>query len=203
MIRTDMHVSLIILLVAICLGGIVGAYLQSVLARRGKIVAIHAQLGKVVRLQERILEAVAHLVWGDQDIANLKRETYQKIDSALSQLSSELSLLVQGGVITEVAASDSDEETSLVGRKAIQKQLDDFGDFAIAAQIALSQESVALVMGLQSQAEQLRQLTGEVDAYGFLGDLRSLVDETRKRLLEAARTDVQAVTPSSRKHSAE
>lgn len=186
----------VVIIVAVCLGAILGAYLHSALAKRGKIAAIHNDLGQAIRLQESILESVSHQRWSDHDLANLKRNTYQQLNRTLSLLGSELSSVLRDCVSPDGTTSDPDPGSPAPGGKEIDKRLDEFKDLLIPAHIALSQESVNLVMRFQSESERLRQVTDAVPSYGFFVDLRSLVDDTRKQLFDAAKADLQAAALS-------
>ena len=191
---TDARVDAIVI-VAVCSGAILGAYLHSTLAKRGKIAAIRNDLGQAIRLQESILESVSHQLWTNHDLANLKRNTYQQLNATLSLLGSELSSILRDRVAPDGTTSHPDPGSPPPGVKEIDERLDEFKDLLIPAHIALSQQSVDVVMRFQGESERLRQLTDAVPGYGFFVDLRSLVDDTRQQLFDTARADLQAAMP--------
>jgi hypothetical protein len=185
----------VIVIVSGGLGAMLGAYLHSVLAKRGKIAAIRNDLGQAIRLQESILESVSRQLWTDHDLANLKRDTYQGLNRTLSLLGSELSSILGDCIAPDGTTSDPVPASTSPGGKEIAKRLDEFKDLLIPAHIALSQESVNLVMRFQSEAERLRQLTDVIPSYGYFVDLQCLADDTRKKLFETARADLHAPVP--------
>lgn len=202
LVGTDKRVGAITAL-ALCIGLVLGAYLYSVVSRRGRIAAMRKDLDRIGGLQESILESVSRQLWTDRDLANLKRETYQKLNRTLRALSFELSSILGRNAAGNENVNEWDSEKNPPARKAIEERLDEFTDLVIPSHVAVSQQSLDLVTRFQSQSERLRQLTGDVASYGFFADLRDLVDDTRSRLLDASSADLRAIAVDCNKRQAD
>lgn len=193
---TDTRVYLVIL-VASGLGSVLGAYFQSFFGKRGEITAIREDLDQIKKLQEEIKASVSRQLWINQSLWTLKRETYWKLTSTLSLLSSQLFTLLLEGYLSDKSTLNSDPRVTLPLREAIEKRLADLIALTAPSHIVLSQESVAILTHFHDKCGDLnRQLVVGVAKYDFFADLKALADNIHKQVIEFANRDLRAVEAS-------
>lgn len=179
---TDIRVYLVIA-VAAGLGSVIGAWAQVFFSKRGEIAAIKQDLDQITEIQEQIKVRLSRELWIDQNIWNLKRETYWKFASILSQLSSALWDLMSQGFSPDKAIPVIRPEIILL-REKMENILDEVISLTAPTHIVLCAEAIQVLETFHSHCGELnKQLAGRVATYAFFDSLKKAVDIAIMKLL--------------------
>lgn len=195
---TDVRVYLVIA-VAAGLGSVVGAWAQAFFSKRGEIAAIKRDLDQITEIQEQIKARISGELWIDQNFWNLKRETYWKFTSVLSQLSSALwDLMTQGFMPDKTTPNLRPEVISL--REKIENILDELISLTAPSSIVLCSEAVQILDTFHSRCGELnKQLAGGVATYAFFDSLKKAADTAYNQIIDAAKRDLRSCVASKEK----
>lgn len=186
----DIRVYLLIA-VSAGLGSAIGAWTQAFLSKRGEIAAIKQDLHQITEIQEQIKVRLSRELWIDQNIWNLKRETYWKFSSILSQLSSALWDLMSQGFSPDKTIPIIQPEIILL-REKIENILDEVISLTAPTHIILCAEAIQVLETFQNNCGELhKQLGGRVATYAFFDSLKRAVDIAYNEIIDIAKSDLQ------------
>lgn len=187
---TDVRVYLVIA-VAAGLGSVIGAWAQAFFSKRGEIAAIKKDLDQITEIQEQIKARISGELWIDQNIWNLKRETYWKFTSVLSQMSSALWDIMSQGFLPDKATPNPGPEVNLL-REKIEKIRDELISLTAPSRIVLCSDAIQVLEIFHSRCGELnKQLAGVVANYAFFDSLKKAADTAYNEIIDAAKYDLR------------
>jgi len=194
---TDLRVYVIVL-VASSIGGIAGSWFHAYFSKRGELAAVKKDLEQITRVQEDIRLKVSTAAWVQQNLWTLKKETYWKLTSVLSELSTALWDILQHGFLPDKNVNPNTAVTApLVQRTA--RLLDELIALTAPSHIVLSGESVETLHDLKTQLGSIRRdLAGSAPKYEAIRTIRGAVDRAFDRVVDLGKRDLASPGPEER-----
>lgn len=191
---TDVRVYVIVL-VASSVGGIAGSWLHAFFSKRGEIAAVKRDLDQITRIQEEIRSKISTEAWVQQNFWTLKRETYWKLSSVLSELSSTLWDLLRYGFLQDRTVNPNIAVTAPLAQRTT-KLLDDLIALTAPSHIVLSGEAVRALQNLKEEVGGVRRnLADQIPAYQVIENVRAAVNRTFDQVVDLAKRDLGSHDP--------
>lgn len=187
----DIRVYLIVA-VATGLGSLLGSWGHAYLSKSGEIAAIRKSLNEITEIQEQIKARVSGELWIDQNLWNLKRETYWKLISTFSRLSSAIWDIQTEGFLPDKKKLNPDPAIALPLREKLGKLLDEQISLTAPSLIVLCPEAVAVLDTLHRQCVELnKQLVGGIANYDYFVSYKKAIDDAYDQIIKIAKQDLQ------------
>lgn len=182
------------LIVAIASGiaSLLGSWANAYLSTRGEIAAIKESLREITEAQEQIKARVSGELWIDQNIWNLKRETYWKLTSTFSQLSSAIWDIQTKGFLPDKKILNPDPAVGLPLTEKLGKLFNEQISLTAPSFIVLCPEAVAVLNTLHRQNVEINEhLVGGVVTYDYFVSLKKAIDDAYNQIIKIAKQDLR------------
>lgn len=191
---TDIRVYLILVVIT-GLGSLLGSWAQAYFSKRGEITAIKKDLDKITETQEQIKARISGELWVNQNLWNLKRETYWKLSSVYSQLSSAIHNILTEGFLPDKKTPNPDSAITLPRREKLINLLNESISLTAPSQIVLCQEAVDVLHTFECRLLELnKQLIEKKVNYSYLELLKKAIDDTYDLIISIAKKDLHGST---------
>lgn len=191
---TDVRVYVVVA-VASSLGGIAGSWFHAYFSKRGEQAAVKRDLEHITRVTEDIRARISTAAWVQQNFWALKKETYWKLTSVLSELSSALWDVLHHGFMSDQTLNPDTRVTAPLAQKT-NGLLDELIALTAPAHIVLSGESVRVLEDLKTAVGSVRRdLAGQVPPHQVIQQIRTAVDRAFDQVVTLAKRDLASHEP--------